>query len=243
LFRVNINIITWVCLIDRAKARCFRLSRHLPSSYDALASYIQWFVASGRDRQDGAHEAIVTICSSRIDGLVSAGDHATALTWCDAIVCLCQQAEDHAATEAFVARKLSALLELGDVETANKTITDFDSVVKKEVLHNLHEILTRHYSILFKTLQNSVFAPILLRLAAREKNFESAEKLIAHVADTKDAVDCGRALLGFFLEGSSVMQMSDMARMLEKLLVRTNVNPGKLLSQSGQKIFQKLNCG
>ncbi len=107
------------------------------SSYDGLASYIQWFVASGRIRHDAIHVSVVQTSCVVVDRLLANlddNDCAEAIKWCEAAICLCQQAGDRSGTETFLARKLKALLSKRDFLAARRTASDFKSFVNIEVV-------------------------------------------------------------------------------------------------------------
>ena len=136
-------------------ASCFRISRGLSNSaFDALVSYVQWFVAtSARNKSAVAnstvHEDVVRLCDGQIDYIISSSSSCrgtkdscaeeasteldTALKWCDATICLCQQAEDAAAIQNFLAKKLLLLLNTGNINAANSVMSDYGSLVKEEV--------------------------------------------------------------------------------------------------------------
>ena len=55
------------------------------------------------------------------------------LKWCDAAICLSQQAEDVAAIQNFLAKKLLVLLNTRNIKTAKSVMSDYKDVVHDEV--------------------------------------------------------------------------------------------------------------
>ena len=154
----------YVVLYIFKKIKCFRISRGLfKSAFDALVSYVQWFVATfSRNKSVVAdstvHEDVVRLCDGQIDYLISisttckgsgGGEEASAgleaaLKWCDATICLCQQAEDAAAIQNFLAKKLLLLLNTGNINEAKSVMSAYGSIVKEEVGNIL--LINRVYS-------------------------------------------------------------------------------------------------
>ena len=104
------------------------------------------------------HEDVVRLCDGQIDYLISisttckgssGGEEASAgleaaLKWCDATICLCQQAEDAAAIQNFLAKKLLLLLNTGNINEAKSVMSAYGSIVKEEVGNIL--LINRVYS-------------------------------------------------------------------------------------------------
>lgn len=138
---------------------CSRISRGLPNSaFDALVSYVQWFVATSTRNKavvahSTVHEDVVRLCDGQLDYFIStsgtsgrgskdsSGEEAftaleAVLKWCDCAICLCQQAEDTTAIQNFLAKKLLLLLNTGNINAAKMVMSDYGSIVKEEVGKN-----------------------------------------------------------------------------------------------------------
>jgi len=199
----------------------YRISRGLSNSaFDALVSYVQWFVAYNSQNkyiiaQSSVHEDVVRLCDSQIDNLISiscscmsnkgdcveevSNELDIVLKWCDAAICLSQQAEDVAAIQNFLAKKLLVLLNTRNIKTAKSVMSDY-----KDVVHD----------------ENPLFLPILVRAAVLDKDLAAVEKLLNRLTKSKDVseTDPYAAIVGLLIESGDVLVMNDIADLLERMM-------------------------
>ena len=80
------------------------------------------------------------------------------LKWCDAAICLSQQAEDVAAIQNFLAKKLLVLLNTRNIETAKSVMSDYKDVVQDEVGQTKFSLEVQE-SVILMTFPESPFPP------------------------------------------------------------------------------------